>query len=110
MPAQLPAWAGSWCVGGWHWKRPGHFPDKAGGEGLLPEEAARKPLHPQVAQREGNIPVSVMLGMWLPRRRIGEELPGGWRLGKGPRARKTLQALGEKLRKVVPVELGPRWG
>ena len=45
----------------------------------------------------------------IPRQRIGEELPGDWRLGKGPRARKTLQALREKLRKASPVELGTRY-
>lgn len=30
-------------MGGWHWKRPGHSPNKAGGGGLLPEEAVPEP-------------------------------------------------------------------
>lgn len=100
-------------MGGWHWKRPGHFSDKAGGGGLLPEEAVPQQLdfpHPKVVQREEHIPVSVMPGMWLPSQ--GWEEPswgleaGGWGRGQTCRTRKTLQALGEKLRKASPSKAG----
>lgn len=55
--------------------------------------------HPKVAHREGHIPVSVMLGMWLPRQRVGEEeeegLPGvgGW--GRGPEPERPCRPWGE---------------
>lgn len=85
MPTQLLAWAGSQRVGGRHWRRGGHFSDKAGGGGLLLEEAAGATglPHPKVAQREGHIPASAMPGMWLPRQRREEEPSWGLEAGEG---------------------------
>lgn len=86
MPTQLPAWAGSGRVGGWQWKSPGHFSDKAGGGGLLPEEAV--PEQPasltQRWCRGRNTYLSQLCQECGFLARVGRSLPGGWRLGKGP--------------------------
>lgn len=100
MPAQLPAWAGSRCVGSWHWKRPGHFPDKAGAgvpfqKRLL--QSSRSPSPKGGAQGGTHTCLSYARNV-APQAEGGGGGGGGaswgWRLGKGPRARKTLQALG----------------
>lgn len=111
MPTGLPARAGSGYVGGWHWRRPGHFSDRAGVGGSPSGRgcpgAAGCP-HPKVVQREEHIPVSVMPGMWLPSQ-DGEEPSRGLEAGQGAltyRPGKTLQALGEKLRKASPSKAG----
>lgn len=94
MPAQLPAWAGSWCVGGWHWRSPGCFPDKAGARVSSGKRLLQRPSPSPTGGAEGGTHTCLSYARNVAPRAGGQG-------GGAPRG---LQALGETLKKAICIE------